>query len=66
MHLHLRPGVTLVCKVEGKSIVLTPETPPAERPRLVRDPKTGLTVSKSAGHVKVTNDDVRAAMADFP
>ena len=66
MHLHLRPGTKLVCRVEGESIVLTPEHSPIERPKLVRDSITGLMVSKSASSVKITSDDVRAALLDFP
>ncbi|MBN9692351.1 MAG: AbrB/MazE/SpoVT family DNA-binding domain-containing protein [Verrucomicrobia bacterium] len=64
--LQLRPGTTLVCKVEGDSIVLTPEHPAAERPKLVRDAKTGLMVTQSPAHVSVSSDDVRSALADFP
>lgn len=64
--LQLRPGTTLSCKVQGGSIVLTPEHAPAERPVLVRDPKTGLMVTKSPAHVHVTSADVRSAMLDFP
>jgi|JI10StandDraft_1071094.scaffolds.fasta_scaffold1090594_2 AbrB family looped-hinge helix DNA binding protein len=64
--LQLRPGTTFVCKVEGDSIVLTPEHPAAERPKLVRDAKTGLMVTKSPAHVSVSSDDVRSALADFP
>jgi AbrB family looped-hinge helix DNA binding protein len=64
--LQLRPGTTFACKVVGDSIVLTPEHPPAERPRLVRDSKTGLTVTKSPAHVSITSGDVRSALVDFP
>jgi len=66
LHLHLRPGTKLVCRVDGESIVLTPERPLAGRPKLVRDSLTGLMISKSASGVKVTSDDVRAALLDFP
>lgn len=64
--LHLRPGVTLICRVEGDSIVLTPEHPITDSPRIVTDPKTGLSITKSPGQTRVTADDVRAAMMDFP
>ena len=64
--LRLQPGTKLVCKVEGDSIVLTPEHPVAGKPKLVRESKTGLIVTKSPLHVQVTSDDVRAALADFP
>jgi AbrB family looped-hinge helix DNA binding protein len=64
--LHLRPGVMLVCKVQGDSIVLTPEHSAKERPRTITDPRSGLRITKSPSHVKVTNEDVRAALLDFP
>jgi AbrB family looped-hinge helix DNA binding protein len=64
--LHLHPGTRLVCKIEGDSIVLTRENPLGERPKLVTDPKTGLRITKSPTQTKVTNEDVRAAMIDFP
>ncbi len=64
--LRLQPGTKLICKVEGESIVLTPEHPVAGKQRLVRDPKTGLMITKSPSYLKVTSEDVRAALADFP
>jgi len=66
MRLHLRPGVRLVCKVQGHSIVLTPEHPLGEPSRLINDPKSGLRITKSAAEAKVTSEDVRAALHDFP
>jgi AbrB family looped-hinge helix DNA binding protein len=66
MRLHLRPGVKFVCKVQGHSIVLTPEHPVSERPRLMNDPKTGLRITRSPAEMKVTREDVRAALMDFP
>ena len=41
LRLRLRPGVKLVCEVQGDSLVLTPEHPAAELPRLIQDPKSG-------------------------
>lgn len=64
--LQLRPGAKFSCRIEGGSIVLTPEQPPAGRPKLTRDPKTGLVVTKSPAHVSVSAEDVRKALADFP
>jgi AbrB family looped-hinge helix DNA binding protein len=66
MRLHLRPGVRFICKVQGASIVLTPEQPITEGPRLIDDPKTGLRITQSPPGIKVTNEDVRAALVDFP
>ena len=64
--LHLHPGIRFVCKVEGHSIILTPETPVAEPPKLMTDSKTGLRITKSSTQIKVTSEDVRTAMFDFP
>jgi len=63
LRLHLRPGVKFV---QGHSIVLTPEHPVTERPRLINDPKSGLRITKSPAETKVTSEDVRAALIDFP
>jgi AbrB family looped-hinge helix DNA binding protein len=66
VRLHLRPGVKLSCKVHGHSIVLTPEHRVSESPRLILDRKSGLRITKSPPEVKVTSEDVRAALIDFP
>jgi AbrB family looped-hinge helix DNA binding protein len=66
MRLHLRAGMKFLCKIQGQSIVLTPEHPVSEPPRLIKDPKSGLCVTKSGGETRVTSDDVRAAMFNFP
>lgn len=66
MRLGLRPGAKLFCRVEGGSIVLTPEQSSQERPQLITDEKTGLRITQSPAGTKVTSEDVRAAMADFP
>lgn len=64
--LQLRPGIKFICKVQGGSIVLTPENPVTEPPRLINHAKSGLHITKSPSSTKVTNEDVRAAMLDFP
>jgi AbrB family looped-hinge helix DNA binding protein len=64
--LQLRPGTRFVCKVDGDSIILTLEPRSRERPKLVLDPATGLRITKSPPDVKVSSEDVRAALADFP
>jgi len=66
LRLHLRPGVKLVCTVQGHSIVLTPEHPVTERPLLITDPKSGLRITRSPAETKVSSEDVRAALLDFP
>jgi AbrB family looped-hinge helix DNA binding protein len=64
--LQLRPGAKLLCRIEGISIILTPEQPVREKPKLVRDRKTGLMVTQSPKHVQVTSEDVYKALMDFP
>lgn len=66
MRLHLRAGVKFVCKVQGQSIVLTPEHPVSQPPRLINDPKSGLCITKSPAETRITSEDVRAALLDFP
>lgn len=64
--LRLRPGATFDCKVRGDSIVLTPEGAVAPPPRSIRDSKSGLRITQSRADVRVTSEDVRAALRDFP
>jgi AbrB family looped-hinge helix DNA binding protein len=66
MRLRLQPGTKFSCKVHGESIVLTPERGNRERPKLITDAKTGLRITQSPSGMKVTSEEVRAAMADFP
>ncbi len=66
MRLNLRAGMKFVCKVQGHSIVLTPEHPVSNRPRLIEDAKSGLRITKSPVEMRVTSEDVRAALLDFP
>ena len=66
MQLRLRPGVKFVCKVQGHSIVLTPEHPVCEAACLINEPKSGLCITKSPPEMKITSKDVRAALLDFP
>jgi AbrB family looped-hinge helix DNA binding protein len=64
--LRLRPGVKFVCKVEGGAILLIPEPRCSDPPKLIQDPQSGLTITQSPMDIKVTNEDVRAAMQEFP
>ena len=64
--LQLRPGTKFACRVDGDSIILTLEPRSRERPKLILDPTTGLRITKSPPEVKVSNEDVRAALTDFP
>ena len=64
--LQLRPGVRLICRVEGESIVLTREQPRESQVERFRDRTTGLVVTRSPKHVHVTSADVRASLVEFP
>lgn len=64
--LQLRPGNRFVCKVDGNSIILTLEPRSRERPKLILDRATGLRITKSFPGAKVSSEDVRAALTDFP
>jgi AbrB family looped-hinge helix DNA binding protein len=64
--LQLRPGSKFSCRVDGDSIILTLESRVRGRPRLILDPATGLKITESPPEVKVSSEDVRAALADFP
>ena len=66
IRLQLRPGAKFVCRVDGDSIILTVEPRSRERPKLIRDPATGLRITRSPAGVKVTSEDIRAALDDFP
>ena len=62
--LGLRPGTKLECRIDGGSVVLTPKGLVPPKSRQVRDKVTGLIVTD--GGPKVSSDQVRAALADFP
>ncbi|MDZ4789089.1 MAG: AbrB/MazE/SpoVT family DNA-binding domain-containing protein [Blastochloris sp.] len=64
--LHLRIGTTFTCTVRGDSIVLVSQEAGIKLPRLVKDPRTGLILTKSSENRKVTSADVRQALAEFP
>lgn len=64
--LRLQAGAMLLCKVQGGAILLTPETPPATRPKFITDPKSGLRITKSPARTAVTSAEVRAALLEFP
>ena len=65
--LALPAGTKFACRISGGSIVLTPKGRLRGAPRFVKDPVTGLTITRSpAGFQPVTTAQVRAALADFP
>jgi len=65
--LALRPGAKFACQITNGTIVLTPHTLPMGKPRLFRDPVTGLTITQGpANGPTITSKQVRAILADFP
>jgi AbrB family looped-hinge helix DNA binding protein len=65
--LALGPGTKFECHVTNGSIVLIPRTPLLGKPRLVRESATGLTITKGpANGLRVSSEQVRALLADFP
>ena len=65
--LGLEPGDSLEASMEGERIVLTPRRERRKGSRIVKDIITGLPVLKlrSKG-LKLTSDQVREILADFP
>lgn len=65
--LNLQPGDSLEAKLERQRIVLTPRGSRPRKPRIVRDPATGLPVL-TAGPLapKLTSAQVRGLLVDFP
>jgi AbrB family looped-hinge helix DNA binding protein len=65
--LGLQPGDSLEARVEGQHIVLTPRKVRSRKPRIIRDPVTGLTVLTAGPKAPtLTSAEVREILADFP
>ena len=65
--LRLRPGDRLAARLHGGSLVLTPDREVPAASRIVTDRRTRLAYVKSPhGAAKVTSEEVRALMAEFP
>jgi AbrB family looped-hinge helix DNA binding protein len=65
--LDLRPGDPLDVNVERGRIVLTPRAKRAFKPRIIKDPITGLpALTAGPGAPKLTSEEVREILADFP
>lgn len=63
----LTPGVRFTCQVKNGTLILTPVGREKARSRLTKDKSTGLVVTQGpAGAPLVTNEQVRALLADFP
>ncbi len=65
--LGLQPGDSLEASVEGQRIVLTPRKVRTRKPRIIRDPVTGLPVlTAGPAAPQLTSAEVREILADFP
>jgi AbrB family looped-hinge helix DNA binding protein len=65
--LGLQPGDSLDAELEGERIVLIPRRPRRAKARIVEDPVTGLPVlTAGADAAKLTSEQVREILADFP
>jgi len=65
--LHLAPGTKLRCEIQGDSVVLTPEVPQRHSREYVKDPLTGLRVTKASNHSEpVTTEMVKKLLEDYP
>jgi AbrB family looped-hinge helix DNA binding protein len=65
--LGLQPGDTLDAELDGERIILTPPRGRRGSARIVKDPVTGLPVlTAGADAAKLTSEQVREILADFP
>lgn len=65
--LGLQPGDSLEARVEGPHIILTPRKVRSPKPRIIRDPVTGLPVLTAGPKAsKLTSAEVREILSDFP
>jgi AbrB family looped-hinge helix DNA binding protein len=65
--LGLRAGMRFRCQLKSGSIILTPESMRTSRNRIIIDKATGLAITHGpADAPKVTSEQVKALLADFP
>lgn len=65
--LGIRAGDSLEARIEQGSVVLTPQTRAAPRPRITTDPVTGLPVlTAGSGAPRLTCEEVESILAKFP
>jgi AbrB family looped-hinge helix DNA binding protein len=65
--LGLQPGDSLDAELEGERIILIPRRARRGSARIVMDPVTGLPVlTAGADAAKLTSEQVREILADFP
>jgi hypothetical protein len=63
----LRAGDSLDVEVEGERIVLSPQTKPRKKARIVTDPITGMPVlSAGPDAPTLTSEEVAELLKDFP
>ena len=67
LRLGLQPGDSLDAELEGQRIILTPRRARRASARIVKDSVTGLPVlTAGADAAKLTSEQVREILADFP
>jgi AbrB family looped-hinge helix DNA binding protein len=67
LRLGLQPGDSLDAELEGERIILTPRRARRGCALIVKDPVTGLPVlTAGADAAKLTSEQVREILADFP
>lgn len=65
--LGIRAGDPLDARIEAGRIVLTPQRKRRHKPRIIKDPLTGLPVLTVGPDAPIlTNKRVRELLADFP
>ena len=65
--LGLQPGDSLDAELEGERIILIPRKALRGSARIIKDPVTGLPVlTAGADAAKLTSEQVREVLADFP
>ncbi len=65
--LDLRAGDPMEARIDGASIVLTPQHKRAGEARIITDPMTGFPVLDVEGDVPIlTSEAVEEILADFP
>ena len=67
LRLGLQPGDSLDAELDGERIILTPHRARRGSARIVKDRVTGLPVlTAGADAAKLTSDQVREVLAEFP
>jgi AbrB family looped-hinge helix DNA binding protein len=65
--LGLKPGAKFACRVQDGGIMLVPAAAKPGRSRFIKSKITGQIVTRGAkGAPRVTSEQVRALLADFP